>query len=1002
MKKVLKITGITLGSLILLLIIAMIIVFNFVLTPKKVTPFVNNNAQKYIGYPTKASYIDLTFFSTFPDVTLNIRDLCVLKNNSSKDTLVFVNEAFASVNLWRFLRDKDVIVNKLTLYNGLADIDMSDFETSSSGEYVEEQETLIPALIDLKELSAEKFSITYKSEEPDVLAVFKDLSLNLDGELNNSKIVADTKLKSDDVFIQMDTIQYINSEALSIELPLKIDMQGDVIEQINLELAKFSLNDLMLQVSGNVEIKENGLNLDLDYAIDGWNIDDVINVIPDAFKSLLADMTVAGVVSFGGNVKGLVGDDVMPVVSVDAKLENLSFATPDFPISLKKTVAQLSTNVDLNNLNATSLHIADLSTSTEVGDIKISGDVSDIMNDIKCNLVVDGNISIDNSLFLLPDDMPIDASGNAAVSLNILNLNVAKLQQSNFDGVKINGTIGLNNFDIDYEDIVAKSDKMSVDIVFPGEKVSKFDNFVTLKIKSEELSAAMNSNVIDAKLDGADILLNVSDILADNGKIYLDCSLNMNKIDVSMDTIQIAASDISGKYSLYPSQRNNENEENYIALSMNGLDLVAGENYAVVSDKLSLSGQIDYDSTYQNILTQWNPDFDIQLADAEVSLGGDSVFFCIDNLSANLKPDNFAIEKGNFKVGNSSFNLDGYLYNLDGYIDRTALLRGEFNFVSEYADINQLMNYVSGFGAQDTVVNEQVEVNEIIVQQETNLEPSSQEEEKIANPFMVPLGVDFVLNTNVGHAKYDDTEIRDLGGKLYIKDGIMVLEQMAFTCEAARMQLTALYRSSRVNHLFAAVDFHLLNISVKELIDMVPYVDTIVPMLKSFSGNGEFHFAFETYLFADYTPKMSTMKGAAAFNGRDLVVMDNATFNSIAKILQFNKNAENKIDSLSVEMTLFRNEVDVYPFMVSLDKYSAIVGGRHNLDMSFDYNISIMDPVILRIGVDVKGKPGNLKFIPTGRKYKDLYRPEKYNYVMLRTMELKKMINESLQLNVKE
>ena len=146
---------------------------------------------------------------------------------------------------------------------------------------------------------------------------------------------------------------------------------------------------------------------------------------------------------------------------------------------------------------------------------------------------------------------------------------------------------------------------------------------------------------------------------------------------------------------------------------------------------------------------------------------------------------------------------------------------------------------------------------------------------------------------------------------------------------------------------------------------------------------------------------MSTLKGAAAFSGRDLVVLDSETFNTIAQYLQFNNREYNKIDSLSVEATIFRNEIDVYPFMVSMDKYSAIIGGRHTLANTFDYNISMMDPVLLRVGVDIKGKLGDLQIIPTGRKYKDLYRPEKQNVVMQRTLTLKQLISDSLKKNVK-
>ena len=181
---------------------------------------------------------------------------------------------------------------------------------------------------------------------------------------------------------------------------------------------------------------------------------------------------------------------------------------------------------------------------------------------------------------------------------------------------------------------------------------------------------------------------------------------------------------------------------------------------------------------------------------------------------------------------------------------------------------------------------------------------------------------------------------------------------------------------------------------------MIPEVDTILPMLKAFSGNAEFHFAAETYLKSNYDIKFSTLRGAAAINGHDLVVLDNETYKTIAKKLMFSKKTQNKIDSLSTEITIFRNEVDVYPFLLSIDKYSAIISGRHNLDLTYDYNISLVKPI--RIGLDIIGLDDRLKFKVGKAKYATLFVPEKRKVVESNVLELKTLINKkTLQANVR-
>jgi hypothetical protein len=326
-------------------------------------------------------------------------------------------------------------------------------------------------------------------------------------------------------------------------------------------------------------------------------------------------------------------------------------------------------------------------------------------------------------------------------------------------------------------------------------------------------------------------------------------------------------------------------------------------------------------------------------------------------------------------------------------------LRADFDFVSERTDIDQLLDYFSGMGVETEEVaaeDESEDLSESVVISSTDTLVMVEEDE----PFMVPGKIDLTLNTKIKSAVAFGNEIQNLGGGITIKDEVLVLRQLGFTSDAARMQLTAMYKSPRRNHLYAGIDFHLLDIEIDKLIQMVPQVDSIVPMLKSFSGQAEFHLAAETYLNSKYELKKSTLLGAAAIEGKDLVVLDSETFDTIARLLSFQKSQENKIDSLVVDMTVFRNEVDVYPFVIGMDKYQLILSGRHNLDMSFNYHIDCISPI--RLGLDVKGTLDDLDFNITPTRYRNLFVPERRNDVQERTVKLMDLINSSLKEKVVE
>jgi hypothetical protein len=267
------------------------------------------------------------------------------------------------------------------------------------------------------------------------------------------------------------------------------------------------------------------------------------------------------------------------------------------------------------------------------------------------------------------------------------------------------------------------------------------------------------------------------------------------------------------------------------------------------------------------------------------------------------------------------------------------------------------------------------------------------------------------MYTNFAEITYNDHLFTNVGGDVTIKDGVAVLQELGFSSDAAKMQLTAIYKSPSIDELFMELDFHLLDIEIDELISLVPAVDSIIPMLKSFSGKAQFHLAVETEVKPDYWPKMSTLIGAAAIEGKNLVIMDNEVFNSIKKKLLMSKNATNVIDSLDVEIQILRNKVDLYPFLIHMDRYQAVIAGRHNINKDLDcgYHISLTDtPLPIRLGVDISGpivdiadRP--LKHIKLVRpKYNKLFKPDKRGDTEQKVLSMKQDILETLRSNVRE
>ena len=151
---------------------------------------------------------------------------------------------------------------------------------------------------------------------------------------------------------------------------------------------------------------------------------------------------------------------------------------------------------------------------------------------------------------------------------------------------------------------------------------------------------------------------------------------------------------------------------------------------------------------------------------------------------------------------------------------------------------------------------------------------------------------------------------------------------------------------------------------------------------------------------------MSTLLGAAAISGNDLIVMDNNTIASIAKLMQFKswKDKDNKIriDSLDVELTCFRKVIEVYPFLLNIGKYQICASGMHSLDNQCGYHVELLkNPLMAKVGVDIKGDLSSPKISLGQVKYADYYRPDKQGVVEKQTLELKKLVKQALEAKVR-
>lgn len=1005
MRKPIKYTLISLGSILALIVIAIGVLVNIIFTPSRLTPIVRSTVARFVTCPVEIGEVELTFFSTFPNFGLRLDNVCIVnpKEGAPNDTLLQVSQFDAIIDLPAFLRENKVDLSRLVLSDVMANIYVAADSTTNFDIFVTDASADDePSSLELNEMNLQgirlsNVSASYVDKCQQMQASLVGLNFELDG--NNRLLELDGRLQG---VMRSAAIHYADSLQCA-------DLFGIAIPQYAIET--HTLHDVVAQfqtTADSIRYQQLG-QAPLSARLDGF-------VLPTLHAAITGDRLT---LDLENGIESLTA-----LHARDGKLAN------SLPLSMRAHV-ETDTLLSFIRLTDCELQVAD-------EHINLTADVTrpdsiTTTADVKCTM---GATSFDRLLALVPatyrkplagmtvhgnlDNVSLQAQLSLVDTLMELNSFDVRTDLANLryaQGKTMEAQLGSFAFAARYPVASQKMEQLKQQQQDKRQKNTKIRRRSEAVQEAKFMQATLDGKTFHVRMDdSAHIEATIptmtfngtfsDEILRDaNSLPFIAADFVFDHLKASMDTIDVSSNNLFGSFVMADGVRGLK--KYYEAtFACNNIDARMGNELHAVTGPLDVEASSVYDSKQTDPLLMYNPVLNINMKEGNIRLAQIEHPIIIPSLDFDFNLGKFIIRDGQIHLGESDFQVTGDVLNIQEYLKDEGLLTADLKLNSQKTDVYQLLDIVESLNpaADSTNLAEAVADTTALLPSDA---PSAAVIEA-ANPFMVPHGIKVMLTTTIDHAICGKNDFSHLGGKVTVDDGVLVLEEMGFSSKAARMQMTALYRSPRKNHLFVGLDFHLLDIEIADLIDMVPQIDSIVPMLKAFDGQGEFHIAAETNLFANYQPKMSSLKATAAIEGKDLVLMDNATFSEIAKYLMFKKQTENRIDTLSVEMAVARKKATLYPMLIGMDKYQAVISGNHNLtgDMGFNYHISVTDAPLVGglVGLDIKGDlkhPETISYKVGKCKYANLYKPERRNVTQEQTLQLKELISTSLKRTVR-
>ena len=828
--------------------------------------------------------------------------------------------------------------------------------------------------------------VFYETKNKPLKALLHNLSLGLDLRGNQKKIKqAKLKLALPIEQLSVNNQRYAKQLTIHTEIPFSLDL---VDTAVHFNSSYLTFNQQRLNFEGDIHLLPHRvLKTDVKLSTNTWYIDSLLALVPKVYQPKLKGIFLKGDVKLNTHIKGVLSDTLKPVVKLNLAYNNGVAKYKTYP-KVKSFSTELSAKLDLNNKST--LHLKRFQAKVLRNQISLSAKVNDFMNDAQVDAKIKGDFVLKDFKNYIPKELKLDVSGKVTPNIHA-RLTLSDVKQKQYHKVFAKGTIATKDMAVNLKDSLdLQFQQALIGVDFPShQKVSRDAKLGTISFNTPylKLNQLPSTHLVTKDLN---IDVSVHDLVKGYQMPMASLSLALGHLKADLDTISAEVSNTLANVVVNPIKKDTLTIFGVKAdIDNDGLSVAIHDTLRLSLEQFSSKVDITHDKSQKNIIKQFDPTVKMDLRGAYFNLN-QKLNGKIPSVSYQLWPDSIKIKNARVVLGDSDFNLYGSLYNLIPFIEKGDDLVGKLDFVSEYTDITELMDRFSGMGKpKDTTQIAKPKVA-----------PPKEKEKK--RPFMVPQGVDLELVTTIKRTNFNGNELTNIQGGLTIRNGYVTLEQMGFTSKAANMQLTGIYRSEREDHLYTFFDYHLLDIDIEELIKLIPQVEKMTPMLKSFKGKGEFHLSAKTNLYSDYTPKMSTLRAGAAFVGKDLVLLDGTTFSTIADKLMFEKETENKVDSLSVEMSVFKSDIDIFPFLIHMDDYQAIVEGRHQVDGEIDYHISIVEsPLPIRLGLDITGTLKDMEFSVRDSKYKNLYKPEEQGLMEKQMMKMKRAMLKAHRKSVK-
>jgi vacuolar-type H+-ATPase subunit H len=444
--------GLSLGLKIIAGLFVLVLVFA-IAVPLLFKDRIREKVEKEINASLNAKVTfgdySLGLFRHFPDLTFSLSDLLV----TGKE--VFDNDTLASIGKTRLVFDlasifgkdgyvinsvviEDGLLNAIVLEDGSANWDiMADTSVESGSEDTGSAEMKV----NLRNFEIVRGTIAYRDHEADMHVFLSDMEFNLSGDMSLSQTNLRMTLASGMITYLMEGTKYLDKTKIRADLDLSADMDKYIF---TLQNGFFSLNDLGINVSGQVIMPGDDIETRLEFSSQNSSFKSLLSLVPSVYMNDYSDLLAEGSFSLNGSANGIYSetDSTYPDIRLDISVKDGLISYPALPEKITNISLESDIFFDGRSTDNSVVTIDPFQMELAGNRFRMNFGLKTPVSDPDFRLGLDGTIDLAAILKAMPVDS-IDLSGLLRMSVRLAG-KMSQVENEKHDNFEASGKLNIS------------------------------------------------------------------------------------------------------------------------------------------------------------------------------------------------------------------------------------------------------------------------------------------------------------------------------------------------------------------------------------------------------------------------------------------------------------------------------------------------------------------------------------------------------------------------------